>query len=200
MRYRRMLVCLIAWILLAIPATAFAQSFDANNVGSISVILKEQDGRTAIKGAELSLYYVASVSLNSKNNLSYTYTDAFKSCDVVLDDAALSVKLDAFVKDHAVSVKKCVTDSDGKAKFENLPLGLYFVKQTNTVSGYAPCRSFLVTVPYQSNDGYVYEVDASPKTESEKLTSVTIKKVWNTDKTAQIADVVTVQLLRDGAG
>lgn len=198
MRYRLMVICLIAWIMLAIPGTVLAQSFDANKEGSISVILKEQDGRTAIAGAELSLYYVASASLNSKNNLSYTFVDAFKDCDIALDDAALSGKLDVYVTDHAVPISKCVTDSKGKVKFEKLPLGLYFVKQTNTVTGYAKCSSFLVTIPGKSNGGYVYEVDASPKTEIEKLTSITIKKVWNTDKATEIADTVTVQLLRDG--
>ena len=78
-----------------------------------------------------------------------------------------------------------------------MPLGLYFVKQINTVNGYAPCTSFLVTVPNSDVNGYTYDVNASPKTDIERLADITIKKVWNTDASTKAADSVTVQLLRD---
>jgi hypothetical protein len=66
------------------------------------------------------------------------------------------------------------------------------------VEGYAPCTSFLVTVPNENNNGYVYDVNASPKTDVARLTTIIIKKVWNTDASTQAADSVTVQLLRNG--
>ena len=191
-------VFLIVWVLFMMPMTAIAQDFDFNRVGSISVTLMDQDGKTPISGAELSLYHVATVSLNSKNNLSYTFTNAFEDCGCALDDPALSVKLDAFVKKHTVSAEKLVTDDHGKVTFTNLPLGLYFVRQTNTVAGYAPCTSFLVMVPNQNNDSYVYDINASPKTDVAKLKDITIKKVWNTDASTEAVDSVTIQLLRDG--
>jgi N-acetyl-beta-hexosaminidase len=50
----------------------------------------------------------------------------------------------------------------------------------------------------ESTDGYVYAVNATPKTEVAKLTSITIQKVWNTDASTKAADSVTVQLLRGG--
>ena len=198
MRRKFISIILTVWVLLIMPMTVFAQSFDADRLGSISVTLMDQDGKTPISGAELSLYYVASAELNSNNNLSYTFTNAFKDCVWALDDPALSVKLDAFVKEHSVFAEKLVTDAHGNAAFTNLPLGLYFVQQTNTVAGYAPCTSFLVTVPNHNADGYVYDVDASPKTDVAKLTDITIKKVWNTSASAKSADSVTIQLLRDG--
>ena len=189
---------LIVWVLFIMPMTAFAQGFDAERLGTVSVTLMDQDGKTPIVGAELSLYHVATVNLNSKNNLSYTFTNLFEGCGAVLDDPTLSVKLDAFVDDHSVSTEKLVTDAHGKASFTDLPLGLYFVKQTNSVEGYAPCTSFLVTVPNENTNGYVYDVNASPKTDVARLTTVIIKKVWNTDASTQAADSVTVQLLRNG--
>lgn len=190
-------VFLILFVLFIMPMTAFAQDFDSNRVGSISVTLMDQDGKTPITGAELSLYYVATVSLNSKNNLSYTFTDAFEDCGCALESPALSAKLDVFVKNHSVSAKKLVTDAHGKVAFTNLPLGLYFVQQTNTVAGYAPCAAFLVTVPNQSADGYVYDVNASPKTDVAKHIDITIKKVWNTGKGSQATESITVQLLKN---
>ena len=46
---------LIVWILFMMPMTAFAQSFDAERLGTVSVTLMDQDGKTPIVGAELSL-------------------------------------------------------------------------------------------------------------------------------------------------
>ena len=198
MRRKFISIILTIWVLLMMPMTAFAQSFDVNRLGSISVTLMDQDGKTPISGAELSLCHVATVSLNSKNNLSYTFTNAFEDCGAALDDPELSVKLDTFVKEHSVTAEKLVTDVHGKVSFTNLPLGLYFIKQTSTVAGYAPCTPFLVTVPNHSTEGYVYDVNASPKTDIARLTSIAIKKVWNTDASTKAADRVTVQLLRDG--
>ena len=140
MRRKFISIILTICVLLMMPMAAFAQSFDADRLGSISVTLIDQDGKTPISGAELSLYHVATVSLNSKNNLSYIFTYAFEDCGAALDDPALSVKLDAFVKDHSVTAKKLVTDVHGKVSFTYLPVGLYFVKQTTTVAGYACCR------------------------------------------------------------
>lgn len=189
---------LTIWVLLMMPMAVFAQDFSSDRIGSISVTLMAQDSKTPITGAELSLYYVATVRLNNKNNLSYTFSNTFEDCGCALDDPSLSTKLDTFVKDNSVSAAKLVTDAHGNVTFPNLPLGLYFVKQTNTVAGYAPCTSFLVTVPNESADGYVYDLNASPKTDIAKLTDITIRKKWNTDASAKAADSVTVQLLKDG--
>jgi uncharacterized surface anchored protein len=189
---------LTVWMLFALPTTVLAQGFDAGRTGSVSVTLTDRDGKTPIEGAELSLYHVATVRLNSKNNLSYTFTKPFEACGSALDDPALSGKLEAFTGEHSVSAQKCSTDARGTAAFTNLPLGLYFVKQTGTVAGYAPCTSFLVTVPNESADGYVYEVNASPKTDIARLTDITVRKVWNTDAFTKAAGQLEVQLLRDG--
>ena len=157
-----------------------------------------QDSKTPITGAELSLYYVATVRLNNKNNLSYTFSNTFEDCGCALDDPSLSTKLDTFVKDNSVSAAKLVTDAHGNVTFPNLPLGLYFVKQIGQVEGFAPCAPFLVTVPMYAAGGYEYHVNATPKTEVQRLFSITIKKVWNTDSRTEAADSVTVQLLLNG--
>lgn len=192
-------VCLIVWIFLVMPMAVFAQEFDMDRVGSISVTLADPDGETPLVGAELSLYYVATVKLNGANHPSYNFTEAFADCGTELDDPALATVLDVFVQEHAAPVEKQVTDAQGSAVFTELPLGLYFVKQTNTVAGYAPCTSFLVTVPNYNDEGYVYDVNASPKTDVARLTSITIRKVWNTDESTSATDSVTVQLLKKGS-
>ena len=191
-------VFMIAWILLVMPMAAFAEELDMDRVGSISVTLVDPDGEKPLAGAELSLYYVATVKLNEANRPSFTFTDAFAGCGAALDDPALTTVLDVYVQENATPVAKQVTDGQGTANFTNLPLGLYFVKQTGTVENYAACTSFLVTVPNYNDEGYVYDVNATPKTDIAKLTSITIQKVWNTDESTSATDSVTVQLLKDG--
>ena len=197
MRRKLISTILAVWVLLIVAMPVFAQNVDLGRSGAISVTLLDQDGETPITGAELSLYYVATVSLNSENHLSYSFTEAFKDCGCLLDDPALSGKLDAFVANDFAAAQKLTTDDSGKVSFEDLPLGLYFVKQTNAVDGYAPCTSFLVTVPNYTEEGYVYDVNASPKTDVVRSTTITIKKEWNTDASTKAADSVTVELLRD---
>ena len=80
MRHKIVSVCLLVCLLLMLPTTAFAQTFDAAREGSVAVTLMERKDKTPIVGAELSLYYVASVTLNGSERLNYTYTAAFENC------------------------------------------------------------------------------------------------------------------------
>ena len=189
--------CLVLLLLAAFPLTAKAQRFDPAQLGTISVALVSQDGTKPMEGAELSVFHVATVAADENGTLFYAYTDAFSDCGVELDDPELVKTLETFVSGKDIPAQKTVTDAQGKAVCENLPLGLYFVKQTGNAEGFAPCASFLVTVPIKTENGYQYDVDASPKTDVVRLVDITIKKVWNTDKNAAIPQDVTVQLLRD---
>lgn len=190
-------VCLLVWILAALPLTAMAQQLDPDQPGSISVALVSQDGTKPMEGAELSVFYIATVGADANGTLHYAYTDAFSDCGAALDDPELVKTLETFVSGKTIPAQKIVTDAQGKAICKDLPLGLYFVKQTGTVEGFAPCASFLVTLPMKTDSGLMYDVDASPKTDVEKLTSITVKKIWNTDKSTTIPKSVTVQLLHN---
>lgn len=198
MRRKMITLCMTVLLIFACSFTAFAQDFDPEKTGAISVTLTEQHDKEPIVGAELSVYYVATVRMNTNGNLSYIYTDAFENSGIDMDDPSLEIKLDAFVLERNVSSIKITTDENGTAICKDLALGLYFIRQTGTVEGFAPCTPFMVTIPGMNADGYVYEVNASPKTEVARLTSITIKKVWNTDASTEAADRVTVQLLRNG--
>ena len=190
--------CAAMLLLFTCSYAAVAEEFDPQKTGSVSVTLIEQKQNEPIVGAELSVYYVATAHMDADGNVLYNHTADFKQLNTALNDATLAAKLDAFVSQHTVPTTKMTTDSDGKAMCGELPLGLFFVKQTNTVAGFAPCTSFLVTVPSEKDGEYIYEVNATPKTEVERLTSVTIQKVWNTDRSTEAAKSVTVQLLQNG--
>lgn len=190
--------CLTIFLVLTCSYTVFAEEYNPDLTGSISVTLTDKKQNEAIVGAELSVYYVATVLLDDDGNLMYDYTDDFKQFDTAIDDTELATKLDAFVSQHNVPSTKITTNIDGTALCNGLPLGLYFIKQTGAVEGFAPCTPFLVTVPNEKDGEYLYKVNASPKTEVARLTSITIKKVWNTDESTEAADSVTVQLLKNG--
>lgn len=190
--------CVAIILLLTCSYTAFAEEFDFDKTGSISVTLTEQKQNEPIVGAELSIYYVATVIMDAEGKLIYNFTDDFKQIDVEIDDASLAAKLDTFVAQHNLPSTKITTDANGTALCDDLDLGLYFIKQTGTVDGFAPCTSFLVTLPNEKDGEYVYEVNATPKTDVIRLTSITVKKVWNTDAAAEATESVTVQLLKNG--
>ena len=198
MRRKIISLCVAALLILTCSFTVFAQDFDPEKTGFVSVTLTEQYDEEPIVGAELSLYYIATVVMDADGKLIYDYTKDFKQFNTAIDDASLATKLDAFVSQHNVPSIKITTNAEGTALCDEIPLGLYFVKQTGVVEGFAPCTSFVVTVPGMNADGYVYEVNASPKTEVARLASITIKKVWNTDASTEAAERVTVQLLRNG--
>ena len=190
--------CVTILLLLTCSYTVFAEEFDPSKTGSISVTLIEQKQNKPIVGAELSVYYIATVAMNADRNLIYDYTEDFKQFDTAINDTSLATKLDTFVSQHSVPSTKMTTNAEGTALCNELPLGLYFVKQTGAVEGFATCTPFIVTVPNEKNGEYVYEVNASPKTEVVRLTSITIKKMWNTDESTKATESVTVQLLKNG--
>ena len=198
MRNKIISFCLIAWLLSALPLTAMAKQLDYGRKGSISVTLASKNSEQPMAGAELAVYYVATVAANTDGDLHYSYTDEFDQCGFSMDDPALVSKLNTFVSRNPVTSQKIVTDSQGKAVCTDLPLGLYFVKQTGEVDGFADCTPFLVTVPMETDTEYVYHVNASPKTDVVRLTDITVKKVWNTGSSSSASGSVTVQLLNNG--
>lgn len=190
------LLVLLLFVFGALPVNA--EEFDKNKTGSISVTLTEQKENQPMVGAELSVYYVATVGMNGSGNLSYVCTAPFAEAGIDLEDPSLAKTLDAYVTHHAVPAVKMTTDATGTAVCEDLALGLYFIRQTGVVEGFSTCTPFVVTVPGEEADGYVYAVNATPKTEVAKLTSITVKKVWNTEDGKPGADKITIQLLRHG--
>lgn len=198
MRRKILPLFMAVWLILTCCVSVLADTPDREETGAISVTLKDKSRNQPLVGAELNVYYVASAEWDAGGNLAYTYTEAFKQLDTAMDDVNLAPRLDSFLAKNAVPALTAITDEAGTAVWEGLPLGLYFVRQTGSVEGFAPCTPFVVTVPAKTDTGYVYTVDASPKTEVERLVSITIRKVWNTDAATKATDKVTVQLLRDG--
>ena len=153
MRNKLISLALAVLLLLTLPVTVFAQWFDADRVGSISVTLVDQAQKRPVPDAQIAVYHVASVEYNSNNRLFYTYTVDFETCGFDLNDPQLATKLEAFAQEHNVPAKTAVTDAFGKTVLTNLPLGLYLVRQTEPAGNGDICMPFLVTVPNETSGG-----------------------------------------------
>lgn len=177
-----LLLCLLVS---AVPVYAAGDTIvDWTKKGTVSVTLKV--GEETVSGAELTLYLVADAgSVNS--NLSYSYTTDFAGCGIDiknLNRKEAASELAQYAKDNNLTcLKKQATDANGTVKFENLPLGLYLVVQTGSVKGFSDCAPFLAAAPYYdaNQNGWLYDVDATPKADIIRQMDLTVKKLWNDD-------------------
>lgn len=164
-RLAALLLALAVLAVWAVPALAVTSAdVDLSKKGSITVTLRDSKTDAAVAGGRLTLYQVASVKKQNAN-LNFVYTNGFEDCGVVLGDLSesdLAAELEA--KRTSASKGQTVTvDSDGKAEFTGLPLGLYLVVQSTASTGYEKINPFIVSVPYLEGDRYLYDVDALPK-------------------------------------
>lgn len=201
---------LALFLLLAFSLSAFAATpatFVGTNRGSISLTLRDSETKTPASGVCFALYRVASVRMDD-GNLSFEFTSDFAGCGVALGslgDANLANHLTAFAETKALApLASGVTDPNGFLSFSGLELGLYLVLQTNTAGADYLVAPFLVTVPTQSGDQWIYDVDAGPKTEAVRKpatpekTKIAVRKVWKVSADATPGSA-SFALLRDGS-
>ncbi len=187
---------LFTTILLVIFSVTFIVNAAGEEInGSVSVTLK--DGDTPVCGAELTLYKVAEAQLlNGNFRYSFTedFTKAFAGTPEELQSTEEILKISDYAVKNNISGLKAVTNSAGFLKFENISVGLYLVVQSDSVSGFSDCTPFLISVPMEINGQWVYDIDATPKTDIVRLVDISVKKVWNDDGSNR-PESVTVQLL-----
>lgn len=163
---KRLAALLAALALLACCAVpAFGLEWiDLERTGSIKVTLRDSETEAAVPGGELTLYRVAEVKLDD-GNLSFEYTNGFEDCGIELGDLSesdLALELAAKITNEMASTTVTVGEN-GVATFDNLDLGLYLIVQKTVAKDYSAINPFLVSVPMQEDDAYVYDVDALPK-------------------------------------
>lgn len=70
---------------------------------------------------------------------------------------------------------------DGQVSFQNLPTGLYLIRQEQAPDGYLPVNAFLVSLPYLENGSYRYHLTANTKTQLEPVPKPTRPPTWEPD-------------------
>ena len=166
MKYKnRIVASLLAVLLLCVlPVTAYAyETPDESEKGTITVEMK-YDGK-AVTGGTLTAYRVGQVQ-EDDGNYRFAQTPAMETFSGNYDDissAKLAEEVAVFVKKNEIPAYQVVENTEGKAVFTNLELGLYLIVQTKASDGYEPLKPFLVSVPMNENGHYVYEVNAEGK-------------------------------------
>lgn len=165
---------------------------DLNKKGSISINLK---GENNIVGAEIQIIQIGKVNIIN-NNLVFEYIDELNDCNYKLSDENIK-NIEVCIQNKKLNVTTKITDSNGKVLFDNLNLGVYYIKQINKIKNFSQMDPILIMLPKEINNSFEYNIDASPKIEILDLTDIKIKKIWNTDKKDKILNHVTIELYKD---
>lgn len=165
---------------------------DLNKKGSISINLK---GENNIVGAEIQIIQIGKVNIIN-NNLVFEYIDELTDCNYKLSDENIK-NIEVCIQNKKLNVTTKITDNNGKVLFDNLNLGVYYIKQINKFKNFSQMNPILIMLPKEINNSFEYNIDASPKIEILDLTDIKIKKIWNTGKKDKILNHVTIELYKD---
>ncbi len=144
-------------------AAADTAAIDLSRKGSITVTLYSEEKEAPVTDGVLTLYQTAVLSAIDQDRI-YTCTAAFESFDLPPEEEPQEA-LAAWADENQLSGMEVPVDSGGRAVFPALSPGLYLVMQTAQSSGYQRILPFSVAVPLAGTDGWIYDVDASPKVE-----------------------------------
>lgn len=166
---RRILALLICCLVFSLPVSAqgSAADLDLGRTGDISLTIKDKKGIAPTRGT-IACIQVARV-VREDGDLGYELVNGFEKT---------KLSLEAFVKEEQ-SASRLVKDveknlpsraekqtckiSAGKVRFTDLELGLYLIRQESKFKNHESIQSFLVTLPMDGDEGWVYEVSATPK-------------------------------------
>lgn len=164
---------------------------DLHKKGSISITLK---GETPVINAEIEVIKIGKVSIVN-NNLLFEYVDELNDCNYKLSDENIN-NIETCIQSKNLKAEIKYTNNNGEAKFNNLDLGVYYIRQNNKVKNFSQIEPILIMLPKEIDSSFEYNIDASPKIEITDLTDIKIKKIWNTDKKDKILDYVTIELYK----
>ena len=160
-------------VLAFLPAAASAHPVpEPGRKGSVTVSM-QFDGE-AVPGGELTLYRVGEVSEDDGN---YTFVPTgefirwgsdFGTLASAEQTAQTAHSLRYFALRNGITGTTKGIGTDGKVTFSNLEQGLYLLVQTRPATGFSRVNPFLVSIPYEQDGEYLYDVDARAKTELEQ--------------------------------
>ncbi len=156
--------------ILTAHAVSGTGSLDLTKEGSITVTLRTDDNGGVVSDGILTLYQVAVLDLHDWD-MSYIYTAAFEGCAEAPeyskdpDPVKIASAMAEWASVNSVQGTARGIGLNGTATFDGLIPGLYLIVQTESSEGYYAINPFLVTLPMEENAEWVYDIDASPKTE-----------------------------------
>ena len=163
--FKRILSLMLALMLLASLAVSVSAHDvpDRSQLGSVTITMTHRGD--PIPGGSLKLVRVADVVSDDGDYL-FAYTADFAECTIPvteLDSADLPAELAVIAKEKDVAGVTQTIDELGQVVFSDLELGLYLLIQEEAAPGFKKVNPFLVSVPYNDNGTYIYDVDTAPK-------------------------------------
>ena len=162
--------------------TVKAEGYKPEEPGSLEFTIHDPEGHP-VGGGTLTVLKVATIELDSKGDPYFKLTSDFKGTGLDLSDmgsltrdsnAGVIDYLEWYAAENGLLKDKKVVPEDGIIDFKFEEHGLYLVVQEDPHPGYKLMPSFLISVPQsvENADGtysYIYDVNASPKSDPEKL-------------------------------
>lgn len=162
-------IILMVALVICLSTNIFAAGpIDYGRTGSI-IVTMEYEGEP-VGGGTMTLFHVA-VPVWQEDLYVFEYTEDFTDCLLPLDELGTQDTANGFVEyaiDHDLLGKKKTINDDGEVHFENLEMGLYLLVQEEAAEGYFAASPFLISVPMDVGDEWIYDVDASPKVALER--------------------------------
>lgn len=180
---------------------------DASKKCSLTLTYKVDDKR--LEGLAIEIFQTATVT----RDFQYSMTGVFSDYPIEINRIktqgewnSVTDTVGAYITaDKIAPLATATTDKNGIVKFENLPVGIYYVRWTGNetvdpVSGFAP---FMIAVPGVGDDGkWIYDVTAFPKPgmmptpDTDKFTLVKLWKDGN--QTGKRPAKISVDIFRNG--
>ena len=131
-----------------------------------SVTVSFQKDKEPVAGGSVICTRVGYIYMDG---ISVRYRRVLDNADMInLQDPDTAHELERYVKQNNITGTAKTVGKDGKVTFDNLEPGVYLIRQKNAPDGYMPIKPFLVTLPYLKDGEYIYDLDASAKTELDK--------------------------------
>lgn len=181
---KKVYALLIALLLVcSLPVTALAHDVpDLDRTGSIEIVVR-YDGQ-AVAGGQLTCYRVGEIYEDDGNYSFVRVLDGEPLDDIT--SPALAEELLAFAEDRGLPGLTVDIDSNGRARFTGLELGLYVIAQYDAADGYELLGPFLVSLPYMEDGVYLYDVTASAKSELKRVPETEPPKDEKLPQTGQL--------------
>lgn len=146
---------------------AASSTVNLNKKGSIYISANDPFFNRPLDGGSFAIYKVATL-IKDADGYDFVLTNDFAPGDFNLynfSSPSLVFDVSDYIFNEGIAPLDIVTLKRGVAKFPNLPCGLYIIEQYEPIPGYFPINSFLVSIPMLIGDGYVYDINATPKIE-----------------------------------
>lgn len=165
------LILIVFSLLLCISLSPHVYALNGvNDHQTGSIELAFEDSQTS--HISFSLYKIGDVIDGSY--VQYVPSMSFSKLDFDLNNISTSKDYETIInqcltlinKNNIHSLKTINGNSDGNVIFDDLEFGMYFIKQDEKVKGFES-ECLIVTVPFNTGDGLMYDVIAKPKYDKE---------------------------------